>query len=75
MGKKKAEAKIFSAQRKESNRTIYFQWKKDKAALDRAQKAEEMAIRKIEAENHKLELQLKQAKMQQKINQKESDTE
>jgi hypothetical protein len=75
MGKKKAEAKIISVQRKESDKAIYFQWKKDEAALNRALHAKETAVQKLEAENRKLELRLKLAILQQNINQKESDNE
>jgi hypothetical protein len=48
---------------------------REQAAFDRAQKAEFMAIRKTEAENYKLELQLKLSKRKHDKNETNSDDE
>jgi hypothetical protein len=85
MGKSRAEAKAQAAQRKEdaiSAKMSFIQWKKDEAALDQeqaalncAQKDEMMAICRMEAENRKLELELKLSKRKHDKSETESDDE
>jgi hypothetical protein len=85
IGKSRADAKAAAVEQKEkaaSTKERYMQWKMDEAALDRqqaalerAKKAELMAIRKTEADNRKMELQLKLSKRKHDKNETNSDDE
>jgi hypothetical protein len=68
--KARAEAKLAQAKRKllaAQRRSKYIQWKKDEAAHVRAHRADETAVRKLEAENRILELKLYQRMLKQKL--------